>query len=84
MKKHLIFLLLVPNLIFAHSGSDTVNHFFDWCVVVFEVIGDVTGLGYYLANIIVFVVIQPLLIFLFLILWIFQRRKNIKFIKNKI
>ena len=84
MKKLLILLLLVPSLIFAHSGDDTVNHFFQWCVDVFRIIGDVTGLGYYLANIIVFVVIQPLLIFLFLILWIFQRRKNIKFMKNKI
>ena len=55
-----------------------VNNFFNWCVYILEVIGDVTGMGYELANIVIFVIIQPLLILFFFILW----RKEIN--KNKI
>ena len=46
-----------------------VNKFFDWCVKVLENIGDYTGWGY-LANIIIFVILQPALILLFFCLWI--------------
>jgi|TARA_B110000114_G_C15078751_1_gene393035 hypothetical protein len=38
--------------------------------------GDVTGMGYELANIVIFVILQPALILLFLILW--RREKNKK------
>ena len=55
-----------------------VNNFFNWCVYILEVIGDITGMGYELANIVIFVIIQPLLILFFFILW----RKEIN--KNKI
>tara|TARA_A100001015_G_C15038722_1_gene738078 strand:+ start:2472 stop:2660 length:189 start_codon:yes stop_codon:yes gene_type:complete len=55
-----------------------IYEFFNWCVWVFEVIGDVTGLGYFLANIIVFVIIQPSLIILFFVLWIYERQRNKK------
>ena len=55
-----------------------IYEFFNWCVWVFEVIGDVTGLGYFLANIIVFVIIQPLLIILIFVLWIYERQRNKK------
>lgn len=53
-----------------------VVDFFSWCVWVLEVIGDVTGVGYAWANIIIFVIIQPALILLFFTLWIFERKKN--------
>ena len=46
-----------------------VNNFFNWCVYILEVIGDVTGMGYELANIVIFVILQPLLILIFFILW---------------
>ena len=46
-----------------------INQFFNWCVYVLEVIGDVTGMGYELANIVIFVILQPSLILLFIILW---------------
>ena len=36
-----------------------VDKFFDWCVKVLEIIGDYTGWGYELANIIIFVFLQP-------------------------
>ena len=54
-----------------------IHNFFNWCVRVLEIIGDVTGMGYELANIVIFVIIQPALILLFFILW----RKEVKKIK---
>jgi hypothetical protein len=53
-----------------------VNDFFNWCVLVLEVIGDVTGMGYELANIVIFVILQPALILLFYILWRREKKKN--------
>ena len=53
-----------------------INDFFLWCVWVLEVIGEVTGMGYELANIVIFVILQPALILLFFILW--RREKNKK------
>jgi len=42
-----------------------VNEFFNWCVLVLEIIGDLTGLGYEEANILSFVIIQQSLIKIF-------------------
>ena len=53
-----------------------INNFFLFCVKVLEIIGDTTGMGYELANIVIFVIIQPGLILLFFILWRKERRKN--------
>ncbi|WP_440619288.1 hypothetical protein [Candidatus Pelagibacter sp. HIMB1493] len=53
-----------------------INDFFDWCVYVLEVIGNVTGMGYELANIVIFVFIQPLLILIFFYLWKKEKKKN--------
>ena len=53
-----------------------VNDFFNWCVRVLEVIGNVTGMGYELANIVIFVILQPALILLFFILWRREKKKN--------
>lgn len=55
-----------------------VSDFFNWCVYVLEVIGDFTGMGYELANIVIFVIIQPALILLFFILWRNEKKKNNK------
>tara|TARA_B100001057_G_C22693227_1_gene888628 strand:- start:157 stop:327 length:171 start_codon:yes stop_codon:yes gene_type:complete len=55
-----------------------INEFFWWCVWVLEVIGDVTGMGYNLANIVIFVILQPGLILLFFILWRVEKKKNNK------
>lgn len=52
-----------------------VNEFFNWCVYILEVIGSITGIGYELANIVIFVIIQPVLIVLFFILWRIEKRK---------
>ena len=53
-----------------------VNDFFQWCVWVLVVIGIITGMGYELANIVIFVILQPALILLFFILWRIEKRKN--------
>jgi len=58
-----------------------IDQFFLWCVWVLEVIGEVTGMGYELANIVIFVILQPGLILLFFILWRNQKNKNNKFKK---
>ena len=56
-----------------------IDKFFLWCVWVLEVIGEVTGMGYELANIVIFVILQPGLILLFFILWRNQINRNNKF-----
>ena len=53
-----------------------INSFFNWCVKVLKLIGSVTGMGYELANIVIFVVLQPALILLFYMLWRRERKKN--------
>ena len=53
-----------------------VDKFFNWCVKVLEVIGDYPGWGYELANIIIFVFLQPGLILLFFCLWIRAKMRN--------
>ena len=56
--------------------AELINDFFRWCVEVLVWIGNVTGMGYELANIVIFVILQPLLILIFLILWLRARKKN--------
>tara|TARA_B100001250_G_scaffold386942_1_gene383891 strand:- start:63 stop:251 length:189 start_codon:yes stop_codon:yes gene_type:complete len=53
-----------------------INDFFNWCVYILEVIGDLTGMGYELTNIVIFVIIQPAVIILFYILWRREKNKN--------
>ena len=59
-----------------------IDQFFLWCIGVLEVIGEVTGTGYELANIIIFVILQPGLILLFFILWRFEKKRKIKLSNN--
>jgi hypothetical protein len=59
-----------------------IDQFFLWCVSVLEVIGEVTGMGYELANIVIFVILQPGLILLFFILWRFEKKRKIKLSNN--
>ena len=53
-----------------------IERFFNWCVYVLEVIGDFTGMGYELANIVIFVFLQPGLIIIFYFLWQKEKKKN--------
>ena len=59
-----------------------IEQFFLWCVWVLEVIGEVTGMGYELANIVIFVILQPGLILLFFILWRFEKKRKVKISNN--
>ena len=61
---------------FYNLVGQLISDFFFWCVHVLEVIGEVTGMGYALANIVIFVILEPALIILFFYLWIKERRKN--------
>ena len=58
------------------------------CVYVLQVIGGKAGEfghGYYLANLMIFVILQPALIILFYILWRIERKKNkLREIKDRI
>ena len=51
-----------------------IEHFFYFGVWVLEVIGEVAGLGYFLANILIFVVIQPAMILFLALLWLKERK----------
>ena len=56
-----------------------ITDLFMLCVYILQVIGGTPGeygFGYYLANIIIFVVLQPTLILLFFILWRKEKKKN--------
>jgi hypothetical protein len=59
-----------------------VDEFFLWCVSVLEFIGDITGMGYELANIVIFIILQPGLILLFFILWRFEKKRKVKISNN--
>jgi len=53
-----------------------IKDVFYWCVDVIEIVGDVTGLGYMLANIVLFIFLQPALILFFMWLWLKERKIN--------
>ena len=59
--------------------EEFITDLFMKCVYVLQVLGGTPGsygYGYYLANIIVFVVIEPLLIALFFTLWRIEKNKE--------
>tara|TARA_Y100001960_G_scaffold266418_1_gene290092 strand:- start:706 stop:1143 length:438 start_codon:yes stop_codon:yes gene_type:complete len=53
-----------------------IDKIFWECVQFIEYLGNLTGLGYEFTNILLFVIIQPLLIIVFLFLWLKEKRKN--------
>jgi len=56
-----------------------ITDFFMFCVYVLQVIGGSPGefgYGYYLANILIFVILQPALIVLFFVLWRLEKKKK--------
>ena len=65
--------------------AEFITWFFGVCVYILQVIGGSPGefgLGYYLANILIFVVLQPLLILIFFILWRREKSKNKRLLNN--
>jgi|TARA_R100000951_G_scaffold22975_1_gene18961 hypothetical protein len=61
---------------FVYVVGTSIERFFFWCVDVLVFIGEFTGVGYALANIILFVILQPTLILLFMWLWLKERKQN--------
>lgn len=58
---------------------DFITYLFGICVYILQVIGGSPGefgFGYYLANILIFVIIQPGLILLFFLLWRKEKKEN--------
>ena len=53
-----------------------VNDFYYWCVDVMHSLAELTNTTYEEINTIVFVIIQPALILLFMYLWWRERRKR--------
>jgi hypothetical protein len=53
-----------------------VNDFFNWCVYVLEVIGSFTGMGYELANIVIFVIYSTCSNILFFVSLDLEKKKN--------
>ncbi len=58
-----------------------IDYLFYICVNILIVIGEITGWGYKLSNLIIFVLIQPLLIVLFFTLWLRLKLINLNFAK---
>ena len=56
--------------------NESVNALFAACVLILQVIGEWTGMGYQLANIVIFIILQPALILLFLYLWLKEKRRR--------
>ena len=56
--------------------QNEIDMFFNWCVLVISIIGETTGMGYNLANIVIFVILQPSLILLFMFLWLKEKHKS--------
>ena len=58
-----------------------ITDVFMYCVYILQIIGGAPGefgFGYYLANLMIFVILQPGLILLFFILWRLEKKKNNK------
>ena len=59
--------------------EEIIKEIFMACVYLLQVIGGKPGEfghGYYLANLIIFVILQPALIILFFTLWRIEKKKN--------
>ena len=52
-----------------------INDFFNWCVLVLEIMAEAIGMSYELINILIFVILQPILILIFYYLWRRERKK---------
>lgn len=48
---------------------ELIDALFALCVLVLQMIGESTGMGYKLANLVIFIFVQPGLTLLFFILW---------------
>ena len=56
--------------------NEPINALFAACVLIIDLLGEWTGMGYNLTNIVIFVALQPALILLFLYLWLKEKRRR--------
>tara|TARA_B100001105_G_scaffold189311_1_gene153579 strand:- start:364 stop:642 length:279 start_codon:yes stop_codon:yes gene_type:complete len=50
-------------------ANEIINLIFNICCGIIYLIGEVTGMGYQLANLVIFVILHPLITLTFFILW---------------
>ena len=62
--------------VLGERGTNSLDSFFLWCCDCIAYYAKVMGLTYEQLNIILFVIGQPLLIVLFMLLYILERRKR--------
>ena len=60
----------------GESGVDWVDAIFKICVYILVDLAEIIGISYEAINIWIFVIIQPLLIILFFVLWRREKKKN--------
>ena len=58
--------------------ADPILTIFGFCVWVLQVIGDFTGMGYELANVVIFVIVHPALTIALFVLWRRARREALE------
>ena len=61
---------------YSNNFTGMVDWLFWTCVEILKVWGDASGLGYNLLNILIFILLQPALILLFLTLWLLERNRR--------
>jgi len=69
-------LLACHDTIREFAMNEPINALFAACVLIIDLIGEWTGMGYNLTNIVIFVILQPALILLFLYLWLKEKRRR--------
>ena len=69
----------IPDIELSFEGIVTL--LFNICCGIIYLIGEVTGIGYELANLLIFVLIHPLITLIFFILWRKAKNKEIQWKK---
>ena len=67
----------------GNSGNEILDFIFKVCVIFLVDWAEVLGVFYEAINIIIFVILQPLLIIIFFILWRKEKHKNKTFINPR-
>lgn len=57
--------------------ADPISTIFGVCVWILQVIGNVTGMGYELANVVIFVLVHPAMTIALFILWRRAHRRSL-------
>ena len=64
----------IPDIELTFEGIVTL--LFNICCGILYLIGEVTGMGYQLANLLIFVIVHPLITLIFFYLWRKSQAKN--------